>query len=242
MQIDPNHKNPAKSNLLNVLCAPDRVAQKLKKNKKIAYRPFLNFFADLIVSDSQIPILIDIEKKCFPTLMQDECQNFEDFIKDEYASGLILYENGVPIGYIMGCHIHETNSGQALEENDFIQENEKHIFYISSLAIIEEYRSITTLGFLLHEMSTLLKSIDYQYFVAYVRKRHGLSRLLTQRLAATVIHTVDNWEETGEPFDFCLVNLDSIPTLPLYADYLFHWIRKAKHRKAQRSVERQHSA
>lgn len=181
--------------------------------------------AKLINSESYIPALIEIEKKCFPTLMQDHQQGFEDFFEDKYAAGLILYKDDVPIGYIMGSHIHEANSPQALAGNEFIKENQDRIFYLSSLSIIKEYRSLIALEFLIHEMAALLKSIDYTYFVAFVRKRNGLSRLLRQRLSAEVLHTEENWEETGEPFDYCLVNLASYPTLPIFADYLFYWLR-----------------
>lgn len=225
MRNDPNHKTSVKSNFISAVCSPEKVAVKLSKNRKNLYRLPLDLFAELIQFQSQIPILVELEKKCFPTLMQDQRQDLEEFFNDSYASGLILYKDAVPIGYIMGSHIHEENSARALETNDFIQEHQEKIFYISSLSIIKEYRSVIALEFLIHEMTALLKSIGYEYFVAYVRKRNGLSRLLKSRASCEILHTQENWEETGEPFDFCLVNLSSIPSLPVYADYIFHWLR-----------------
>ncbi|WP_372809003.1 hypothetical protein [Pontiella sp.] len=201
------------------------VAAKLKRNKKNLYRLPLELFAELIHSPSQIPALMEIEEACFPTLMQAQRQNFEEFLDDEYASGLILYRDSVPIGYMLGHHIHEANSAAALETNRFIRENQDRIFYIASLAIVPEHRSVIALEFLIHEMGSLLKSIDYDYFVAYVRKRNGLSRLLTRRVAGEVLFTEENWENTGEPFDYCLVNLDSIPSLPAWADHVFTRLR-----------------
>ena len=230
MRTHPNHKIPHQSNFLSTVCSPEKVTTKLTQNKKNLYRFPLNLFAELIHFSGQISTLVDIEEKCFPELMQDQCHDFEDFLQDDFASGLILYRDQIPIGYMMGSHIHEENSLQALESNEFIQEHQNQIFYISSLAIIKEYRSILAFEFLIHEMTTLLKSIGYEYFVAYVRKRNGLSRLLTRRLSGEVLHTDENWEETGEPFDYCLVNLASIPTLPVYMDYMFHWLRVFRRR------------
>ncbi|VGO21297.1 hypothetical protein [Pontiella sulfatireligans] len=225
MKGEHKHINPPLGNSLNSACSPEKVSATRRKNKRNLYKFPLSLFAELIHSENQIPALIDIEQKCFPELMQDLRQNFEDFIQDEYASGLILYKDDVPIGYMMGWHIHEENSAQALKTNEFIKENEDRTFYISSLSIIKEYRSVLALEFLIHEMAALLKSIDYDYFVAFVRKRHGLSRLLTRRLAGEILHTVDDWEETGEAFDYCLVNLESIPTLPAWADQIVTWLR-----------------
>jgi hypothetical protein len=221
MSKDTNHKKPSESNPFNAVCSPENIGIKLSKNMGNLYKLPFDLFAELIEYSSQIPDLMDIEGKCFPMLMQDQRQNFEDFIEDPYTSGLILYRDAIPIGYMMGSHIHEANSEEALSSNEFIQENQDKIFYISSLAIIKEHRSVIALEFLIHEMSALLKSIDYEYFTAYVRKRHGLSRLLTRRLSGVVLHTTENWEETGEPFDYCLVNMACIPTLPAYADHLF---------------------
>ncbi|WP_322608501.1 hypothetical protein [Pontiella agarivorans] len=166
-------------------------------------------------------------------LMQEEQSDFEEFLDDEFGSGMILYDDRTPIGYITGRHICEENSARALKENEFIREHQDEIFYISSLAILKEHRSIKTLEFLLHETNTLLKSIGYNYFVAYVRKRHGLSRLLAHRTSCEILHTTENWEETGEPFDYCLVNLNSLPSLPLAADYFFHYLRMIR-RKLKR--------
>ena len=239
MNPELNHKNPHQGNSLNTVCSLKKVAAKLSKNRRNLYRFPLDLFAELINSDRHIPILIEIEKKCFPVLMQDHRQDFEEYLQDEFSCGLILYKDEIPIGYMMGSHIHEENSHQALKTNEFIKENQDYIFYISSLSIIKEYRSVITLEFLIHEMTALLKSIDYKYFVAYVRKRNGLSRLLTRRLAGEILHTAENWEETGEPFDYCLVNLDSVPTLSVYADYIFTGLRRIR-RKIRRISRRSH--
>ena len=176
--------------------------------------------------------------------MQENAQDFATFLADEYSIGLILHEDTKPIGYILGYHIHELNSARALESNEFIQENQDRIFYISSLAILKEHRSVIALEFLIHEMALVLKSYDYDYFVAYVRKRHGLSRLLARRLSCEILHTQENWEDTGEPFDYCLVDLASIPSLSPFFNYVFNWLRRAR-RKLNRirnsSVNRQRS-
>ena len=230
MKNHVNHTPAPQGNLLSAVYSPEKVTAKLTQNKKNLYRFPLDLFAELIHSSIQIPILIDIEEKCFPELMQDQCHDFEDFLKDDFASGLILYKDKIPIGYMTGSHIHDENSARALESNEFIQQHQNQIFYVSSLAIIKEYRSVLAFEFLIHEMTALLKSIGYDYFVAYVRKRNGLSRLLTRRLSGEVLHTDENWEETGEPFDYCLVTLASIPTLPAYADYLFHGLRMIRRR------------
>ena len=239
MNLEFKHNDPQQSNSASTVCLRAKVSAKLNKNKKNLYRLPLDLFAELINSDRQIPILIEIEKKCFPMLMQDQHQDFEEFLQDEFCCGLILYKDEVPIGYMMGSHVHDENSRQALKANEFIRKNQDHIFYISSLSIIKEYRSVITLEFLIHEMTALLKSIDYKYFVAYVRKRNGLSRLLTRRLSGEILHTTENWEETGEPFDYCLVNLASIPTLPVYADYIFAGLRRIR-RKIRRISRRRH--
>ncbi len=230
MQVDSYHKKPPQGNNLNAVCSPEKVSAKLGKNKKNIYEFPLDLFAELINSDKYIPILIEIEEKCFPALMQDQRQNFEEFLQDEFATGLILYKDEIPIGYMMGSHIHEENSARALETNGFIKENQDRIFYVSSLSIIKEYRSVIALEFLIHEMAALLKSIDYEYFVAHVRQRHGLSRLLTRRLSGEVLYTDETWEGFEEPFDYCLVNLASIPTLPVYADYIFTGLRLIRRR------------
>jgi hypothetical protein len=228
--MNPTHKTVSISTIENSDNATKRVGIKRKKNKKNLYKFPLDLIAKLINAESQIPDLVEIERKCFPTLMQDQLQNFKEFLQDEFASGLILYKDDIPIGYIMGSHIHDENSAKAIGTNEFIKNNQDQIFYISSLSIIKEHRSVIALEFLIHEMSALLKSIGYSYFVAYVRKRHGLSRLLTRRLSAEILHTDENWEETGEPFDYCLVNLASIPSLPVYADYIFHGLRIIRRR------------
>lgn len=230
MKNHVNHTPTPQGNFLSAVYSPEKVTAKRTQNKKNLYRFPLDLFIELIQFSNQIPILVDIEEKCFPELMQDQCHDFEDFLQDDFASGLILYRDQIPIGYMMGSHIHEENSLRALESNEFIHEHQNQIFYISSLAIIKEYRSVIAFEFLIHEMTTLLKSIGYDYFVAYVRKRNGLSRLLTRRLSGEVLHTDENWEETGEPFDYCLVTLACIPTLPVYADYMFHGLRVARRR------------
>lgn len=225
MRKDANHKNAPEGNRNSAVCSPASVAVKQKKNRKNVYKFPLNLFAELISDKRQIPILVELEKACFPMLMQEEHSDFEEFLNDEFGSGMILYDDRTPIGYITGHHICEENSARALEENEFIREHQDEIFYISSLAILKEHRSVKTLEFLIHETNTLLKSIGYKYFVAYVRKRHGLSRLLAHRTSCEILHTTENWENTGEPFDYCLVNLESIPSLPLAADYFFHYLR-----------------
>lgn len=225
MCADANHKCPTESNGNSAVCSAEKIASKQKKNRKNIYRFPVNLFAELIAQKSQIPILTELEKACFPMLMQEEAHDFEEFLNDEFCSGLILYQDATPIGYITGTHIHESNSARALQENGFIAENQDRIFYISSLAILKEHRSVLALEFLIHETNTLLKSIGYDYFVAYVRKRYGLSRMLSQRVSCQILHTTENWEETGEPFDYCLVDLASIPSLPPPADYFFHYLR-----------------
>lgn len=230
MSKDRNHKEAPHSNLFSGAFSRESVKTKHHKNRKNIYHFPLNLFATQINSERQIPALVAIERACFPSLMQEDRQDFASFLADEYAVGLILYDDARPIGYIMGYHIHELNSARALESNAFIRENQDQIFYISSLAIIKEHRSVIALEFLIHEMAALLKSFDYDYFVAYVRKRHGLSRLLARRLSCEILHTQDNWEETGEPFDYCLVDLASIPSLPTCFDYVFTWLRRARRR------------
>ena len=178
-----------KNNLISETFAGNTVETKRRKNTKNIYHFPLKYNVELIESERQVPALIQIENACFPMLMQADRLNFSDFLADEYSSGLLLYDDEIPIGYMMGYHIHELNSARALESNEFIQENQDRIFYISSIAIIKEHRSVIALEFLIHEMSTLLKSIDYDYFVAYVRKRHGLSRLLARRVACEILHT-----------------------------------------------------
>lgn len=237
MQSDANHKNTAESKCNSAVCDRETASAKHRKNRKNIYKFPLNLFAELIAYKSQVPILVELEKACFPMLMQEESADFEEFIEDEYCSGLILYDDAKPIGYITGVHINEDNSARALRDHPFIQEHQDRIFYISSLAILKEHRSVKALEFLIHETNTLLKSMGYDYFTAYVRKRYGLSRMLSQRVACEVLHTDENWEDTGEPFDYCLVNLKSIPSLPLVADYLFHYIRVIR-----RKLKRIHSS
>lgn len=218
------------SNLFSNAFSRESVKIKHHKNRKNIYHFPLRLSTELIQSERQIPVLVELEKACFPSLMQEQHQDFETFLADEYAAGLILYEDTKPIGYIMGYHIHELNSVRALESSEFIRDNQDVIFYISSLAILKKHRSVIALDFLIHDMASLLKSIDYDYFVAYVRKRHGLSRLLARRVSCEILHTQENWEDTGEPFDYCLVNLASIPSLPAWADYVFALLRKTRRR------------
>lgn len=228
--MNPTPKTASISNIERSGNVTTKEGIKRNKNKKNLFKFPLNLIAKLINTESQIPDLVEIEQKCFPSLMQVQSQDFEAFLQDEFASGLILYKDDIPIGYIMGSHIHDENSSVAIRTNEFIKNNQDQIFYISSLSIIKEHRSVIALEFLIHEMTALLRSIGYSYFVAYVRKRHGLSRLLTRRLSAEVLHTDETWEGTGEPFDYCLVNLASIPSLPVYADYIFHGLRVIRRR------------
>lgn len=219
-----------KSNSLRSATPCGQVKSKRKKNSGNLYRFPLRLFAELISSERQLSALTAIETACFPALMQEDRQDFETFLHDRYASGLILYDDAKPIGYILGYHIDPLNSARALESDAFIREHQDRIFYISSLAILEEHRTVLTLEFLIHEMAALLKSIDYSYFTAYVRKKHGLSRLLRQRLSARFIHTDENWESTGEAFDYYIVDLASIPSLPDAADAFISRLRVLRRR------------
>jgi len=196
----------------------------------------LSLSVELVDPEKHIDRLVEIETACFPEAMRDHRRDFEEFLDDEYASGLMLYLDGKTIGYIMGSHISDDNSRLMLETNAFIQENQDYIFYISSIAILKEFRSTMALDFLVHEMVGLLKSIDYHYLSAFFRKRTGLSRIMQSRYHAKIIYTDKNWEETGEPFDYGMIKLSDIPTLSATEDRFFHALRFIR-RKAK-GIER----
>ncbi len=200
--------------------------------RKNMHRFPLALSVELVDPRRHIDQLVAIEMACFPEAMQDHRHDFEEFLDDEYASGLMLLHDGETAGYIMGSHISADNSRLMLETNPFIQENQDFIFYISSIAILEDYRSAMALDFLFHEMVGLLKSIDYRYLSAYFRKRTGLSRVMRSRYCARILHTEENWEETGEPFDYGIIKLSDIPTLSTPLDYFFQALRFVR-RKAK---------
>jgi hypothetical protein len=166
------------------------------------------------VTKNHIRSLVEIETKCFPPQMQESEQDFEDFLEDEYAVCWILYRDNKIIGYLLGSHISELNSDDILATNKFFRKQEEYIFYLSSIAILKEERSTLVFDFLFHEMAIVLKSYDYYYIAAHVRINHGFSSKLQHRFKAAVIKTYDNWNNYNEPFDYLLIDMAEIPTLP----------------------------
>jgi hypothetical protein len=112
----------------------------------------------------------------------------------------------------------------------FLQESEEITFYLTNIAILPGHRSIIALEFLGHEMATLLKSIDYRYVVAHIRKKTGLSRVAQHRYGAQLLKTYDNWQDFDEPFDYIMFDLENVPTLPMAVDYTLTAIRKLRSR------------
>ena len=193
--------------------------------KKNLYRFPLSLSAQLIEEKEQIDILVDLENRCFPEQMQAQRDDLNSLIEDEYATGLILYHDAQPIGYISGSHISELNSEDILAEDPFIRESQDLIFYVDSVAILGEERSAIAFDFLVHEMFALLKSSGYRYLAAHLRKRNGLSRLMKNRFSARAIKSYENWNECDEPFDYVLIDLSLSPTLPAAADYFVSFLR-----------------
>ncbi len=160
--------------------------------------------------------------------MQDTEQTIIEFLEDESATGMILCNEGQPIGYMSGTHLSDTNSGDILEEFQEIREIEDVTFYIESIAVLEEHRSTLTLDFLIHEMGAWVKDNEYQYATAHIRKRNGLSRFVQRRYKARRIKTYQNWMDFDEPFDYLLFDFRSVPTLPFLADQIIQVARRVR--------------
>ncbi len=197
----------------------------MKTYRDNLYRLPLSLSARLIDSDTHLDDLVRIEQACFPERLQEDRQDFMEYFEDDYATGLLLYEDGKLIGYTIGTHIDEDNSPGIIEENALIRENKDRIFYLCSTAILKEHRSVITLDFLVHEMIALLKSLDYTYLVSHLRAKHGLTRVMKTRYKAKILFTDPDWEESGEAFDYCLMDFADIPTLSTPVDYFFQGLR-----------------
>ncbi len=166
--------------------------------------------------------LMSIEEQCFPAQMQDSRLDFETSLKDEYSIGGILYRDNKPIGYLLGSHISELNSEDILTTNRFIQDHQDFIFYIDSIAILPEERSLIVFDFFLHEMHTIIHRFDYGYLTCHARKKNGFSRMLQRRFGAVVLASYVNWNEYNEPFDYLLIDISKYPRRLRFVSFAFN--------------------
>ncbi|MEM9101618.1 MAG: GNAT family N-acetyltransferase [Pseudomonadota bacterium] len=193
--------------------------------KKNLYRFPLALIADLIDIKIHSNTMMKIEKACFPERMQEDLTHFYRFFKDKNALGLLLYWLNEPVGYVTATHAYDDMTDNYFTTSADLRETQKVTGYIDSIAVLEEYRSIKNLDFLLHELAVLMRDIDYRYLAAHVRKKNGFSRLMQRRYGAKVIKHYENWSEFNEPFDFILIDLKYVKTLPSIYDYFFHVLR-----------------
>ena len=168
----------------------------------------------------------EIERACFPAHMRHDRSSFRAFISSDYSAGLLMFLDGLSIGYISGTHLSDEYLTDVLSVDSPVRDAQDETFYIDNIAIIDAHRSVIALDFLIHEMVGLLKEEDYRYAIAYIRRSHGLSRLMRIRYGATCLKTVDNWEGLEESFDCMLFTLAGIPTLPLAAEHVYEMLRK----------------
>ena len=195
---------------------------------KNLYRLPLALTTQHICLERHLSDLMAIENACFPGQMQECEKNFREFFSSEYSAGLILYHDEKPIGYFSGTHICEEYAADLIASFPEVAEAQDVTFYLESIAILDEYRSITAVDILIHDLACFLRQFDYQYCVMHVRQKHGLDRLARLRYRARKLKTYDNWFGFDEPFAAMWVEVDKVPVLPRPARKVYSLLRRLR--------------
>lgn len=187
----------------------------------------ISLHCEVVDSNRHIHDFLSIEQSAFPDTMQENLEQLEEYFSEENTLGLVLYSEGRPIGAIKGHHFCEEVTGEKLLENPALKNIIDFTFYLDSIAVTKNARAPHILDFLIHEIAAELKQFDYQYMVAHLRVKGGLSRLCQHRYKGKVLETYDNWMGFDEKFDCLLFEFKDTPTQRYPQQQIYRWMRKA---------------
>jgi len=158
-----------------------------------------------------MPDLLALESACFPDDMRDGAEEFLRLFEDPYAHGLLLFKDGKAIGLLSGTHLSENNTPDSVLELERIQSVEPQTFFIDNISMHPKARSLRHIQYLFQEMAIALKGFDYCYVSGHARISNGWSRRVRRIFQAEVIAHIPDWHDFGEPFDYVLAEIDSVP-------------------------------
>lgn len=148
------------------------------------------------LTDEELRQIMEMERELFPEGLQD---NYEKEIKDGHI-GIIAYgPEGVVAGYIFSIPHHEAYA--RLKDYDLKMPEAHDAHYIESIAIRKDLQGR---GYFSKLMKKFLEVAGDRTIAMHARVYNNCSAGMKKH-GAEHKHTVSNWFETGEDFDYLVI-------------------------------------
>lgn len=141
-----------------------------------------------------------LERSIFPEELQTPAEQYLNM----NGLHLILKKDGEIIGNLSAV---ETKEVLSLVDKMHLN---KETLYIWTIAIKPEARSLEVFSQLIKKFSQKAKEKGIKKLVMHARVNNHLSNILQERYGAKKIHRVENWLNSGEPFDYLEIDLDKL--------------------------------
>ncbi len=158
------------------------------------------------ISKKELSEIYEVEELSFPFQMRATPEDLLETLKNKKGVQLVLKdEKGKIVGYL--CSKPLVDAFKELKEYDEELSSEPNTLYIESIAIRPENRSLKAFLKLSKTLLKEAKEKGYKKLTAYARVQNNLSSLL-QKLGAEKKRRIENWLDTGEPFDYLEIKLE----------------------------------
>ncbi len=190
--------NPSKDTLKTFfIIAEDLEKEEIKKQEKkegieIKIEEISRINSDLIEKINQL------EKVCFPEELQTPA---EEYLAMKGLHFVLKKDNQI-IGNLSAV---ETEEIPSLVDRNHLN---KETLYVWTIAIKPEARSLKNFNKLIKELYEKAKERKIKKLVMHARVNEHLSDILQARYGAKKIRRVENWLESGEPFDYLEIDLE----------------------------------
>ncbi|MDD5178266.1 MAG: GNAT family N-acetyltransferase [Candidatus Nanoarchaeia archaeon] len=151
--------------------------------------------------DSYVDYIIHSEE-LYPTQIRSSKEDYKDMLKDENSIAIVAFSDSEYVGNIVGSPLLDH------EFDEYELDKKKKIVYLYNIVVENNYQGRGLGSKLLKEFIKVAKERGFDTLVGHFRQNRSLA--LIKKLGCIIKKVHNNWEDSGEDYCFCELDLKNI--------------------------------